>query len=380
MRVRRRYPILLFLLALAALLPLAMAPQAAAAQRPERQCFPETGFCISGPILSYWRNNGGLPVFGYPITQQQVETVEGRTIPVQWFERDRLEIQADGTITAGRLGARLLELQNRPWQNYPAERPISSQECRYFAETRHNVCGWFLGYWERNGGLERFGYPITGAVEELVEGRKYTVQYFERRRMEYHPENSHPHDVLLGLLGREVFALEGLAACPPAVAPLAALAPRLEPALGCPTAGARAGVAIAEQPFEGGLMVWVANEDVSGGKIFVVFNDASSPTGRAWRALDDTYVEGEPVNTDILPPPGKYVPVRGFGKLWRDNEWVRHVLGFATAPEWGDVGAVQPFLDGQALVIHRARGDRALVLHPLRNSGAAGAASDEPAR
>ena len=48
--------------------------------------------------------------------------------------------------------------------------------------------------------------------------------------------------------------------------------------------------------------------------------------------------------------------------------------------EWGDVGAVQPFLDGRALVIHRARGDRALVLHPLRNSGAAGPASDEPAR
>jgi hypothetical protein len=42
-----------------------------------------------------------------------VETVEGRTIAVQWFERDRLEIQLDGTITAGRLGARALELQGR---------------------------------------------------------------------------------------------------------------------------------------------------------------------------------------------------------------------------------------------------------------------------
>src|SRR5690606_7652231 len=124
----------------------------------------------------------------------------------------RLEIQADGTITAGRLGARLLELQGRPWQNFPAERPINSLECRYFAETRHNVCGWFLGYWERNGGLERFGYPISGAFEEEIEGRTYTVQYFERRRMEYHPENRYPYDVLLGLLGREVYALEGRAA------------------------------------------------------------------------------------------------------------------------------------------------------------------------
>ena len=30
--------------------------------------FPQTGHTISGRFLSYWQNNGGLPVFGYPIT------------------------------------------------------------------------------------------------------------------------------------------------------------------------------------------------------------------------------------------------------------------------------------------------------------------------
>jgi hypothetical protein len=108
-----------------------------------------------------------LPVFGYPITEQRVETVEGRTIPVQWFERDRLEIQADGTITAGRLGARYLELTGRPWSP-GSETPIPSLECRYFPQTGYNVCGWILGYWERNGGLERFGYPITSAMQETI--------------------------------------------------------------------------------------------------------------------------------------------------------------------------------------------------------------------
>jgi hypothetical protein len=103
-----RRPLLPGLLALLALLPLLM-PRPAGAQRSDTQCFVETGFCISGPILSYWRTNGALPVFGHPISDQQAETVEGRTIQVQWFERDRLEIQADGTITAGRLGARYLE-------------------------------------------------------------------------------------------------------------------------------------------------------------------------------------------------------------------------------------------------------------------------------
>ena len=81
-------------------------PAYASAQAAER-CFPETGFCISGPIRAYWEQNGGLPVFGYPLGAQREELAEGRSIQVQWFERDRLEIQADGAITAGRLGARL---------------------------------------------------------------------------------------------------------------------------------------------------------------------------------------------------------------------------------------------------------------------------------
>ena len=36
---------------------------------PRTRCFPETGFCVSGSILTYWERNGGLPVFGYPISE-----------------------------------------------------------------------------------------------------------------------------------------------------------------------------------------------------------------------------------------------------------------------------------------------------------------------
>jgi hypothetical protein len=377
--LRRPFRYLIALLGLLALLPLAATPAPAAAQRNER-CFPETGFCISGPILNYWQNNGGLPVFGYPITEQRVETVEGRTIPVQWFERDRLEIQNDGTITAGRLGARLLELQGRPWERFTRERPNGSLECSYFPQTGFNACGWFLGYWQRNGGLERFGYPISPVLEETIEGRTYSVQYFERRRMEYHPENSYPYDVLLGLLGREVYQLERPVGCAPAIAPLASLAQRLRAQVGCPTAGARGGVAIAVQEFENGRMVWVANEDVSGGVIYVITSDLTSSTGRIWRSFPDTYVEGEPVNTDVLPPPGKFIPVRGFGKLWRDNDWVRGALGFASGPERADHGAVQPFEGGKHIMVYTASTNTALVLGPLRNSGAAGEVWEYEAR
>jgi len=32
------------------------------------------------------------------------------------------------------------------------------------------------------------------------------VQYFERARFEYHPENAAPYDILLGQFGRQIYA------------------------------------------------------------------------------------------------------------------------------------------------------------------------------
>lgn len=184
-----------FLTALCALMIPARQVTAASALR----CFPETGQCISGAIRDYWERNGGLPVFGFPTSAQTIEDVEGVALPVQWFERDRLEIQANGAITAGRLGARLLELQQTPWQR-GAQRP--ARGCQFFAATGYTSCGAFAQYWAKNGGLTRFGYPITGEYRTVIEGRELTVQYYERRRFELHPNGQ----ILLGLLGNEVKA------------------------------------------------------------------------------------------------------------------------------------------------------------------------------
>ncbi len=183
------------------LLLLALASAPAAAQTDQR-CFPETGQCISGPIRSYWERNGGLAVFGFPITAQAEEMVEGRQLQVQWFERDRLEIQADGLVTAGRLGVERLEQLGTPWG--VGQGAAAGPGCSAFPETGYQMCGAFAAYWRANGGLERFGFPITGEFSTELEGRAYTVQYFERRRFELHPEIG-PDAVLLGLLGREVF-------------------------------------------------------------------------------------------------------------------------------------------------------------------------------
>ena len=53
--------------------------------------------------------------------------------------------------------------------------------------------------------MAQFGYPIGDPfVERLEDGKEYEVQYFERARFEYHPENAPPDDMLLGQFGRRI--------------------------------------------------------------------------------------------------------------------------------------------------------------------------------
>ncbi len=79
----------------------------------------------------------------------------------------------------------------------------ATQRC--FSETFLCVQGRFAEYWLATGGLARHGLPLTGEREERLEdGQPYTVQYFERSRLEYHPENQAPNEVLLGQFGRRI--------------------------------------------------------------------------------------------------------------------------------------------------------------------------------
>jgi hypothetical protein len=91
-------------------------------------------------------------------------------------------------------------LTNRPWQQGGKLSPDSG--CIANFPTGYQICGTFAKFWQRNGGLVRLGYPITGEIQETIQGQVYNVQYFERRRFELHGDQ-----VLLGLLGREVLDL-----------------------------------------------------------------------------------------------------------------------------------------------------------------------------
>jgi hypothetical protein len=242
--------LLLFLTLSAALLAAALAAAPAAAQERE-QCF-EPHFCISGAIQQYWASNGGAAVFGYPISDVHIEKVvdEGRVWngPVQWFERDRLEDHtADRAgVLAGRLGVLLLAARGQTFS------PVAIAEpgCRYFTETHHSLCEPFLSHWQSNGEVPRFGFPITEQFQEMIEGKTYTVQYFERRRMEYHADEPGAL-MVLGRLGYEVRALLCMDMAKPE-----SPAPAASDTAGAPTAGA--GCAAAPIP--------PANADITGPK------------------------------------------------------------------------------------------------------------------
>jgi hypothetical protein len=321
------------LAALLTLMAIALAlPPPTRAQMGER-CFPETGYCISGVIRAYWERNGGLPIFGYPITPQQTETVEGTwTGPVQWFERDRLEDHsAEGIgVLAGRLGARALELANSPWESFPKADP--GDGCQYFPQTGHSLCEPFLRYWRGNGGLERFGYPVTQVFYETLEGRKYLVQYFERRRMEIHPELPNS-PVLLGLLGRAVRDTpEPFSRYPQC---LENALPSLRNVnigkpLGCPTLAPLPGVPASTQQFERGVMIWTdtRNRPRLAPNVPPIF--ALVTPGPTMQSFNDTWAPGEPDTPSATPPsPALYAPWRGFGKVWAENPELRNAIGWA---------------------------------------------------
>src|SRR3954466_15170904 len=91
-------------------------------------------------------------------------------------------------------------------QDSAAQVPSQPANCQTFAPTGHTVCGRFLTYWQEHGGLAQQGYPLSQEFVETsqLDGKPYSVQYFERAVFEYHPENQPPYDVLLAQLGTYV--------------------------------------------------------------------------------------------------------------------------------------------------------------------------------
>jgi hypothetical protein len=179
-------------------------------QGPDNRYFPETGHNLSGPFRAYWESRGGLSLFGYPITEEfSAPSSDGKEYRQQYFERARMEYHPENSppndVLLGLLG-----VWTTAGHTFPRGEPLAG-EATFFPQSGHNL-RLFRDWWTRNGGLAAFGYPISEELQEVnaADGKTYTVQYFERNRLEYHPENRGTSgEVLLGLLGVEYLRKQG---------------------------------------------------------------------------------------------------------------------------------------------------------------------------
>jgi hypothetical protein len=171
---------------------------------PPARCFTATGHTISGNFLRYFEAMGGEESLGYPITGPLEQ--EGRL--VQYFEYARLEDHPDSpsgpVVKLSMLGERLGRVQ--PPLSLSRVPPASERGSRYYPQMGHAVSGDFLSYFDRHGGLDRFGFPIAEPL--AVKGK--LVQDFQRGRLVWHLEH-HPGDrVTLEPIGRVYFEAQGL--------------------------------------------------------------------------------------------------------------------------------------------------------------------------
>jgi polysaccharide biosynthesis protein PslG len=189
------------------------------------QFFPQTGQTISNRFLEVWQSNhsfaDSLFINGLPLSDshQEQSLTDGKIYRTQWFERARYEEHPEnqppydvqlsplGAIVAvGRADAPFLKIAD---PHHPT--------AHFVPETGHTVGASSVGgraiytFWETRGGLAQFGYPLSQPFQEVtrstdpkVAGKSFLVQYFERQRFEYHPENKGTQfEILLGRLGAE---------------------------------------------------------------------------------------------------------------------------------------------------------------------------------
>ncbi|RRR68669.1 MAG: vanomycin resistance protein VanB [Candidatus Viridilinea halotolerans] len=197
------------------------------AQAPTPQAFvyfPETGHNVGFEVKVFFDAHGGVTTFGMPLTEL---LTAGDGLQAQYFEHARLEYDPAAPegqrVAVTRAGALLAAGRTDAAFAWLAESP--DPERVFFPESGHTLGGAFGWFWQSNGGLAAFGYPISEEFEEGDEasGTTRLVQYFERARLVYHPEYvGEPGEVTITPLGRQLLAADAVAAR--ATAPVSAIA------------------------------------------------------------------------------------------------------------------------------------------------------------
>lgn len=218
---------------------IAMVPEPALADEgdsPSSAYFPQTGHILSFGFLDFWRLNGGVAVFGYPISDELSDTQTGQT--VQYFERSVFEYHADapddqriqiraldpaerveGLIAFNESQRRYQKLAAFVAAGIPVSQPFARIDTApdstgrlYFADTGHTVAMGFQDFWEKHGGAATFGKPTTEEYLDPASG--YSIQYFERAIFEWHTEGTGAPHVELRNVGARAAERAGINTAP----------------------------------------------------------------------------------------------------------------------------------------------------------------------
>lgn len=166
---------------------------------------------IHDKMYNFWHSNGGLPVFGYPISPRFYEVdSKGEMVEVQYFERVRLEYHParagmPEVVQAGTLG-REAEIAGTPAGLLPAGLE-GKQVIATVDGVQLSIPRLFVNFREAIGGRQVIGMAVTQVlVDRNDEGRAIWVQYFDKARLEYNPDMIGTiYEVQLSRLGADVF-------------------------------------------------------------------------------------------------------------------------------------------------------------------------------
>jgi hypothetical protein len=278
-----------------------------------QQYFAETGHNLGGRFLEYWKANGGLAQFGYPITEVRSDSIDGGRYETQFFERARFEYhpENDGTpfeVLLGQFGRRVM-----------AENALLSGDFGRLFQTDPAV-------------QVNLGKPVSAAIRT-----NGAMQAFEKGRMFYAEQAPSRGLVQGGYLDRHYNA--NAAASGTAWAEIADTEPTIYALCG----------------------------EAQRGKVFTDHADFRY-------FFLDTWDESQPSGGGMGPKAGLYEPKRGFGRVWRDREGgpfrgnvivpgAHSCLGYATsADEIAFTITVQYFQGGVMLLSDTPEGRYLYVL------------------
>ena len=158
---------------------------------------PETGHNVHGVFLAFYRAHNGAENFGAPLTEALWERVR----IVQYFERARFEFHPESPEPY-RVQVSLLGDLNSSSADVPMKSiaipPANNPTFRYFPESGQMISFAIKEYFDKSGGIDILGYPVSGLHFESGN----FVQYFQRQRLVWNPTEASANKVRPSPVGR----------------------------------------------------------------------------------------------------------------------------------------------------------------------------------